>query len=136
MTLQKTLNIQGNAGNLSCLLMQPEQTPQGVAVILHPNPLHGGTNQNKVVQTAAKALLQKGFLCILPNLRGVGESAGQHYRDNAPYDGLKRSAFFPCRHVCRSSLRHGVLCGYSATTHTRREEGVWQESATVSYCLT
>lgn len=78
MILQKTLNIQGNAGILSCLLLQPEQSPQGAAILLHPNPLHGGSNTNKVIQTAAKSLAKKGFLCMLPNLRGVGESAGEH----------------------------------------------------------
>ncbi|MBQ9182970.1 MAG: alpha/beta fold hydrolase [Neisseriaceae bacterium] len=112
MTLQKTLNIQGNAGNLSCLLMQPEQTPQGVAVILHPNPLHGGTNQNKVVQTAAKSLLQKGYLCILPNLRGVGESAGQHdYGKGETDDVLSVYAFLQQNYP--HLINNFVLGGFS-----------------------
>ena len=78
MATMEKLNIQGLAGSLSCLLQQPETPPVGVAILLHPNPLHGGTNMNKVIQTAAKSLCSLGFLCILPNLRGVGESAGEH----------------------------------------------------------
>ena len=78
MATMEKLNIQGLAGSLSCLLLQPETPPVGVAILLHPNPLHGGTNMNKVIQTAAKSLCSLGFLCILPNLRGVGESAGEH----------------------------------------------------------
>ena len=78
MATMKKLNIQGLAGNLSCLLLQPETNPKGAAILLHPNPLHGGTNMNKVIQTAAKSLCKLGFLCVLPNLRGVGESAGKH----------------------------------------------------------
>ncbi|MBR3482046.1 MAG: alpha/beta fold hydrolase [Neisseriaceae bacterium] len=78
MATMEKLNIQGLAGSLSCLLLQPETPPVGVAILLHPNPMHGGTNMNKVIQTAAKSLCSLGFLCILPNLRGVGESAGEH----------------------------------------------------------
>ena len=73
MATMEKLNIQGLAGSLSCLLLQPETPPVGVAILLHPNPMHGGTNMNKVIQTAAKSLCSLGFLCILPNLRGVGE---------------------------------------------------------------
>ncbi|MGN7087162.1 alpha/beta hydrolase, partial [Neisseria sp. P0001.S005] len=46
--------------------------------INHPNPLQGGTNSNKVIQTAAKDLSHLGFHCYLPNLRGVGNIEGEH----------------------------------------------------------
>ena len=70
--------IQGSAGQLETLYLPAQNTERGVAVINHPNPTQGGTFTNKVIQTAAKALSQMGFHCYLPNLRGVGESEGEH----------------------------------------------------------
>ena len=73
------IQISGPAGLLETIFLPAAQTPaRGVAVINHPNPLQGGTNTNKVIQTAAKALSQLGFHCYLPNLRGVGNSEGVH----------------------------------------------------------
>ncbi|MDO5639914.1 MAG: alpha/beta hydrolase [Neisseria sp.] len=72
------LSIQGPAGRLETIYLPAQGNERGVAVINHPNPLQGGTNTNKVIQTAAKALTQLGFHCYLPNLRGVGNSGGSH----------------------------------------------------------
>jgi alpha/beta superfamily hydrolase len=47
-----------------------------IAVIAHPHPLHGGTRDNKVVQTIARALLAAGCVCWRPNFRGIGGTAG------------------------------------------------------------
>ncbi|HFB3299144.1 TPA: alpha/beta fold hydrolase, partial [Neisseria gonorrhoeae] len=75
----ETIHIPGPAGILETIHIPSEQVPaRGVAVINHPNPLQGGTNTNKVIQTAAKALSKLGFHCYLPNLRGVGGSEGTH----------------------------------------------------------
>lgn len=74
----ETINIPGPVGMLSTIVMPAQGEARGVAVICHPNPLEGGTHTNKVVQTAAKALSQLGYMCFCPNLRGVGESEGQH----------------------------------------------------------
>ena len=77
----KALNkivVSGPVGSLETIVVLPQGEISGVAVICHPNPLQGGTNTNKVVQTAAKALAQLGYACYCPNLRGVGESEGQH----------------------------------------------------------
>lgn len=75
---QNLLWIDGPAGKLQTIYLPAEGKVQGVAVINHPNPLHGGTFTNKVIQTAAKAYAKLGFHCYLPNLRGVGESDGSH----------------------------------------------------------
>jgi alpha/beta superfamily hydrolase len=50
----------------------------GVAVIAHPHPLHGGTMDNKVVQTLARAAVQTGWQAVRFNFRGVGASQGQY----------------------------------------------------------
>jgi alpha/beta superfamily hydrolase len=49
-----------------------------VAVIAHPHPLFGGTMDNKVVQTLARAFVACGWTAVRFNFRGVGESAGVH----------------------------------------------------------
>ena len=78
LTLENALDIAGPAGKLATLYLPAQGRERGVAVINHPNPRQGGTNTNKVIQTAAKALNQLGFHCYLPNLRGVGSSEGEH----------------------------------------------------------
>ncbi|MFZ2736882.1 MAG: alpha/beta fold hydrolase [Burkholderiaceae bacterium] len=51
-------------------------SPRGVAVIAHPHPLFGGTMDNKVVQTLARAFVQCGWTTVRFNFRGVGASQG------------------------------------------------------------
>ena len=52
--------------------------PRGVAILAHPHPLFGGTMDNKVVQTLARAFTQCGWTTVRFNFRGVGASAGVH----------------------------------------------------------
>jgi hypothetical protein len=49
-----------------------------VAVVCHPHPLHGGTLQNKVVHTLARAMQEAGAATVRFNFRGVGRSAGAY----------------------------------------------------------
>lgn len=72
------LDIAGPAGKLETIIIPAVGEATGIAVICHPNPTQGGTNTNKVIQTAAKSLSQLGYACYLPNLRGVGQSEGMH----------------------------------------------------------
>lgn len=70
-------SIAGPAGDLACAIDEPAGAlPQGVAVLCHPHPLHGGTMDNKVVQTLARAFVQMGWRAVRFNFRGVGGSAG------------------------------------------------------------
>ncbi|MCB6184792.1 alpha/beta fold hydrolase [Leeia sp. TBRC 13508] len=72
------LMIDGPVGQLETILMtSPLQAVKGIALVAHPNPTQGGTNTNKVVQTIAKAFARKGYAVYCPNLRGVGNSAGE-----------------------------------------------------------
>ncbi|WP_260674618.1 alpha/beta hydrolase [Comamonas aquatica] len=70
--------LTGAAGAIEALRDRPVGTPRGVAVIAHPHPLYGGTMDNKVVQTLARAFVQSGWETIRFNFRGVGASAGVH----------------------------------------------------------
>ncbi len=69
--------IAGPAGVLECATDVPTGTPCGTAVLCHPHPQFGGTLDNKVVQTLARAFLQLGWRAVRFNFRGVGASAGQ-----------------------------------------------------------
>jgi alpha/beta superfamily hydrolase len=77
-TPTQSLSISGPAGNLEALLDEPATagSPQAVAVICHPHPLHGGTMTNKVVHVLAKAFNEAGAPAVRFNFRGVGASAG------------------------------------------------------------
>jgi uncharacterized protein len=71
------LSLYGGAGFVEALLDAPaDATVRGTAVIAHPHPLFGGTMQNKVVQTLARAFVQCGWQAVRFNFRGVGASAG------------------------------------------------------------
>lgn len=71
------LEILGPAGSLEVLKERPTiGDPRGVAVVCHPHPLHGGTMENKIVHTLARAFLAVDCVSIRFNYRGVGKSEG------------------------------------------------------------
>ena len=71
------LSVAGPAGPLDCALDAPAQgASRGLAVICHPHPLFGGTMDNKVVQTLARAFVQLGYRALRFNFRGIGQSGG------------------------------------------------------------
>jgi alpha/beta superfamily hydrolase len=73
----ESIGLKGPAGYLEGLCDVPAGMPiKGTAVICHPHPLFGGTMQNKVVQTLAKAFVQNGWRAVRFNFRGVGGSEG------------------------------------------------------------
>ena len=74
-TLER-LSIAGSAGALETDLNDPGEPRRGIALIAHPNPVQGGTKDNKVVTTLAKTLFGLGYVVVRPNFRGVGASAG------------------------------------------------------------
>ena len=76
------LVIDGPAGALETDLVDPGPQRRGIALIGHPNPVQGGTKDNKVVTTLAKTFYGLGHVAIRPNFRGVGASAGQFDHGN------------------------------------------------------
>lgn len=78
------LAIEGPAGMLQALLETPV-TGHGealvvpaFAVVCHPHPLFGGTMDNKVVYTVARAFEHLGAPAIRFNFRGVAASTGTY----------------------------------------------------------
>ena len=74
------LRLEGAAGIIEAQRDLPPDAAasHGVAVIAHPHPLFGGTMDNKVVQTLARAFVASGWTAVRFNFRGVGASEGVH----------------------------------------------------------
>jgi hypothetical protein len=70
--------VDGPAGRIELAVDSPAGAPAGLAFVGHPHPLYGGTLENKVAATLARAFAGIGWLAVRPNFRGVGASAGSH----------------------------------------------------------
>src|SRR5258706_8821542 len=70
-------SLDGAAGAIEVVASLPE-APRAIAVIAHPHPLFGGTMDNKVVTTLARAFVESGASAFRFNFRGVGASEGAH----------------------------------------------------------
>ena len=103
----RKLLVAGPAGVLEVAIDEPADA-RGLALVLHPLPTGGGTMDNKVVQTLARACVQLGYRTVRFNFRGVGASEGAF--DNGPGEIDDAEA------VLRSQWRDGepfVLAGFS-----------------------
>jgi uncharacterized protein len=68
--------IAGPAGTIECAIDAPTGAARGTVVVCHPHPQHGGTMDNKVVQTLARAFVALGWRSVRFNFRGIGASQG------------------------------------------------------------
>ena len=80
--------IAGPAGRIECAVDDAEGAARGVALIAHPHPLFGGTLDNKVVQTLARACVESGYESWRPNFRGVGATEGSHDEGRGELDDM------------------------------------------------
>lgn len=67
----------GPEGRIEGRYHQSEQKNAPAAIVLHPNPLHGGTMNNKVAYNVYHAFVRNGFSVLRFNFRGVGRSQGK-----------------------------------------------------------
>ena len=75
----QNISVPGPVGVLEAILETPaDGTTLGAVLVCHPHPQHGGTMQNKVVHTLARAFLRMGFAALRFNFRGTGGSAGEY----------------------------------------------------------
>ena len=98
--------VAGAAGRIECAVDSPEGETRGVALIAHPHPLFGGSLDNKVVQTLARALLELGYETWRPNFRGVGQTEGVHDEGRGELEDLAAVL----EHIRREKF---VLAGFS-----------------------
>ncbi|MDB5797623.1 MAG: alpha/beta hydrolase [Paucimonas sp.] len=86
-------SIDGQAGVLQCALDLPDSAlfpaPVGLALVGHPHPLYGGTMDNKVTQTLARAFVALGYATARMNFRGVGNSAGTYDEGRGETDDMQ-----------------------------------------------
>lgn len=106
----ETVLIPGPAGVIETDIQSPSGVPRGVALIAHPNPLQGGSKDNKVVTTLARTLSGLGYAALRPNFRGVGASEGVHDRGIGETDDLIAVAEHA---MARFQTRKLLLAGFS-----------------------
>lgn len=85
---EQAIYIAGPAGRLEAMWGPSESQSRCVAVICHPHPLHGGTMDNKVVTTLARAWRDAGVATVRFNFRGTGSSEGVHDQGVGEIDDL------------------------------------------------
>ena len=98
-------------GQLEAILKEPRQgTPKGVALVLHPHPLGGGTMHNKVVFRAAAALNDAGLTVLRINFRGVGQSTGVHDEGRGEREDVRAGLDYLSQQYPGSRI---TVCGFS-----------------------
>jgi alpha/beta superfamily hydrolase len=113
--------IDGPAGKIECVVDEPE-TSRGVALVAHPHPLFGGTLDNKVTQTLARAFVELGYTAWRPNFRGVGQSEGSYDEGRGELEDLAAV-------VEHAKSEKPVLAGFSfgAAVQTRLAQRIKPE---------
>jgi alpha/beta superfamily hydrolase len=84
----ETLLIDGPVGSIDIALNDPGSNRLGIALIAHPNPVQGGTRDNKVVTSLAKVFFSLGYVAVRPNFRGIGATAGSFDKGIGETDDL------------------------------------------------
>lgn len=91
--------VAGPAGELETLAEVPAGGARTAAVICHPHPQHGGTLDNKVVFTLARAAREAGLAAVRFNFRGVGASAGAYDEGRGELDDCRAAIEWTQRHI-------------------------------------
>jgi alpha/beta superfamily hydrolase len=112
-------------GQLEAILKEPRSgVPAGVALVLHPHPLGGGTMHNKVVFRAATALNEAGLTTLRINFRGVGRSTGEHDEGRGEVEDVRAALQFL---VEKFPGRTVTVCGFSFGARVGLEVGISDE---------
>jgi len=109
-------------GRLEAILKTPQAEPlRGVALVLHPHPLGGGTMHNKVVFRAAAALNDAGLATLRINFRGVGQSTGTHDEGYGERDDARAGLDYLSENYPSQEI---TLCGFSFGARVGLEVGI------------
>src|SRR6266550_6278503 len=108
-------------GRLEAILKEPRAEPiLGVALVLHPHPLFGGTMHNKVVFRAAAALNEAGLVALRINFRGVGQSTGEHDEGRGEREDVRSGLNYLTENYRGQEV---TLCGFSFGARVGLEVG-------------
>jgi uncharacterized protein len=118
-------------GQLEAILKEPRQgSPKGVALVLHPHPLGGGTMHNKVVFRAAAALNDAGLTVLRINFRGVGQSTGVHDDGRGEQDDVRAGLDYLSQQYPGQKI---TLCGFSFGARVGLDVGI--QDSRVEYLI-
>jgi alpha/beta superfamily hydrolase len=125
------LFIPAEHGQLEAILKEPRTGPaKGVALVLHPHPLGGGTMHNKVVFRAAAALNDAGLIALRINFRGVGQSTGEHDEGRGERNDVRAGLDYLSANYPELNI---TLCGFSFGARVGLEVGI--EDPRVKYLI-
>jgi alpha/beta superfamily hydrolase len=109
-------------GRLEAILKEPSADEvRGVALVLHPHPLGGGTMHNKVIFRAAAALNDAGLVALRINFRGVGQSSGTHDDGYGEQDDVRAGLDYLTQNYASQEIS---LCGFSFGARVGLEVGL------------
>lgn len=112
-------------GRLEAILKEPREAPaRGVALVLHPHPLGGGTMHNKVVFRAASALNDARMVTLRVNFRGVGQSSGEHDEGRGEKEDVLAGLDYLAVNYPDKPI---TLCGFSFGARVGLEAGMSDE---------
>jgi len=98
-------------GRLEAILKEPrDASVTGVALVLHPHPLGGGTMHNKVIFHAAAALNDADLITLRINFRGVGQSTGEHDEGRGELEDVNAGLDYLAENYPGQPV---TLCGFS-----------------------
>ncbi|HKY30880.1 MAG TPA: alpha/beta fold hydrolase [Pyrinomonadaceae bacterium] len=118
-------------GRLEAILKEPRApSSRGVALVLHPHPLGGGTMHNKVVFRAASALNDAGLITLRINFRGVGQSSGKHDEGRGETEDVRAGLDYLAQNYSGQTV---TICGFSFGARVGLEVGI--SDPRVSYLI-
>ena len=120
------LFIPARHGRLEAILKEPREPAavRGVALVLHPHPLGGGTMHNKVVFRASAALNEAGLITLRLNFRGVGQSTGTHDEGRGELEDVRAGLDYLSARYTEASI---TLAGFSFGARVGLEVGIADE---------
>jgi alpha/beta superfamily hydrolase len=108
-------------GQLEAILKEPQGAVRGVALVLHPHPLGGGTMHNKVIFRAAQALNDAGLVTLRINFRGVGQSTGEYDEGHGETEDVRAALDYLKKNYPQQQI---TLCGFSFGSRVGLEVGL------------
>jgi alpha/beta superfamily hydrolase len=112
-------------GHLEAIWKEPRAGHRrGLALVLHPHPLGGGTMHNKVVFRAASALNEAGLATLRINFRGVGQSTGEHDEGRGEVEDVRAGLDYLRKHYEGEPL---WIAGFSFGSRVGAEVGIEDE---------
>lgn len=103
--------IDGPAGALEVAVEVPSHGARAAAVICHPHPQYGGTLDNKVVFTLARAAREAQLAAVRFNFRGIGVSAGAYDEGRGELDDCRAVLDWTAGHVPGAPVVTGFSFG-------------------------